>query len=80
MTTSERWSEAVGYIKLLLVWGANFFSLTNLNLLLSTGVLCLTLGYTWLQIDKLLREREMAIRAARKAAAESEAMRLEDEA
>lgn len=80
MTTSERWAEAVGYLKLIFVWAANYFTFTNLNTVLSTLVLLLTLGYTWLQIDKLLREREMAIRQARKAAAESEAMRLENEA
>jgi hypothetical protein len=65
VTTSERWAEALGYVKLVVVWVANYFTLTNLNAMLSTVVLLATLAYTALQIDKLLREREAAIRAGR---------------
>lgn len=72
MTASERWAEALGYLKLGAVWAANYFTLTNLNTFLSTCVLLSTLVYSWYQIDKLSRERKAALRAQVKAEIESE--------
>ena len=65
MVQDEKWGEVVAYAKLVLVWAANYFTFTNLNAWLSTLVLLMTMVYTGLQIDKLLREREAALRKAR---------------
>lgn len=67
MTATERSDQVVASVKIAILWLANYFTLTNLNAVLSTLALVLTLAYSWLQIDKLLREREAALRSAREA-------------
>lgn len=66
--TIEKWGEVGAWAKIAVVWAGNYLTLTNLNSALSTLVLIMTIVFTYFQIDKLLREREAALLAAREAA------------
>ncbi len=62
MTTSVNSGEVWATTKIALVWVANYFTLTNLNAVLTTIGLALTIAFTYFQIDKLLRERAAYIK------------------
>lgn len=63
-----KWGEIAAWGKIAVVWAGNYLTLTNLNSVLSTLVLIMTVVFTYFQIDKLLREREAALQAKREAA------------